>query len=53
MGKLEEVQWSVVRPKYDREAKGEDIHNSDNAIIGVWNSDMIHNEKPRKDTGRE
>ena len=39
LGKLEEVQWSVVRQKDAHQAKWEDnIQNSGNANIVVWSA---------------
>ena len=50
MGKLEEMQWSVVRQEDASEAEGEGVHNCGQTSSAVWCRDMGNNEKTRTTT---
>ena len=50
MGKLEEMQWIVVRQEDASEAEGEGLQNCSQTSSVVWCRDLGNNERTRRTT---
>ena len=48
LGKLEEMQRSIVRQKDASETEGEGIQNSDQASHAIWGRNVSYNEETRQ-----
>ena len=53
MGKLEEMQWSVVWQEDASEAEGEGLQNCGQTSSAVWCRGMGNNEETRSTTRRK